>query len=138
MTTFTILHLYTDSHEAVFLIEQGIDRRRQVWLRDLDLERAASDATAAITKEEKKVSKTFPFYLLLLSWRNAFNFLQVSIAEQGSRASAAFPFPVAGEAEAAFTVEVARPAREGRGEGKGRERQALEVSLEESCCVSNF
>ena len=64
--------------------------------------------------------------------------LQVSIEEPGSRASSAFPFPVAGEAEAAFTVEVARPAREGRGEGKGRERQALEVSLEESCCVSNF
>ena len=64
--------------------------------------------------------------------------LQVSIAEQGSRASSAFPFPVAGEAEAAFTVEVARPAREGRGEGKGREREAIEIAVEESCWVSNL
>ena len=61
---------------------------------------------------------------------------QVPIEEQGSRASAAFPFPVAGEAEAAFTVEVARPAREGRGEG-GREREAIEIAVEESCWVSN-
>ena len=63
--------------------------------------------------------------------------LQVSIAEQGSRASSAVSVPVAGEAEAAFTVEVARPAREGRGEG-GREREAIQIAVEESCWVSNL
>ena len=87
------------------------------------------------------MSKTFPFYFFLvvgiISIFNSTN-LQVSVEEQGSRASAAFPFPVAGEAEAAFTVEVARPAREGRGEGKGRERQAIQIAVEESCCVSNL
>ena len=134
------MHYYKDCHKAVFLTEQGIDRRRQVWLRDLDPERAASDATAAITKEEKKVRKTFPFsFFLVVGMHSIFNStnLQVSVEEQGSRASSAFPFPVAGEAEAAFTVEVARPAREGRGEG-GREREALEIAVEESCWVSNL
>ena len=87
------------------------------------------------------MSKTFPFYFFLvvgiISIFNSTN-LQVSVEEQGSRASAAFPFPVAGEAEAAFTVEVARPAREGRGEGKGREREAVEIAVEESCWVGDF
>ena len=62
---------------------------------------------------------------------------QVSIAEQGSGASSAVSIPVAGEAEAAFTVEVARPAREGRGGEGGREREAIEITVEESCRVSN-
>ena len=53
------MHYYKDCHKAVFLVpEQSIHRRRQVWLRDLDPERAASDATAAITKEEEKVSES--------------------------------------------------------------------------------